>query len=337
MLIGPFDLSNRAMLIAEIGNNHEGDPALAAELADAAIESGADAIKFQILDPVRLVNRSETARIEQLTRYRLAPDVLDRIAEKVRSQGRLFMASVFDCATLSAVGGGLDAIKIASGDLDFDPLLEVAAGTGKPIILSTGMATEVEIQRSVGVIALALPAGITLADQLAVLHCVSLYPTPPERANLAAISRLKAILPLTIGYSDHTLGLDAAMAAVALGARIVEKHFTLDKTRASFRDHALSAEPAEFAQLARFMHSFDAMMGDGRRDAVVWDAATRAVARRSAVAARDLAAGVELVAGDLDYVRPAGGTSPADARNLIGRTLKSAVTAHQRLTSEDVV
>ena len=239
MLIGPFDLSNRAMLIAEIGNNHEGDPALAAELADAAIESGADAIKFQILDPVRLVNRSETARIEQLTRYRLAPDVLDRIAEKVRSQGRLFMASVFDCATLSAVGGGLDAIKIASGDLDFDPLLEVAAGTGKPIILSTGMATEVEIQRSVGVIALALPAGITLADQLAVLHCVSLYPTPPERANLAAISRLKAILPLTIGYSDHTLGLDAAMAAVALGARIVEKHFTLDKTRASFRDHAL--------------------------------------------------------------------------------------------------
>src|SRR6185503_15333412 len=123
----------------------------------------------------------------------------------------------------------LDAIKIASGDLDFDPMLEFAASSGRPVVLSTGMSTMEEIVRAVEVFKAALPRGDSVVDRLAVLHCVSLYPTPLEQANLNAIPIIAKRLGLTTGYSDHTLGIEAAMVALALGARVIEKHFTLDK------------------------------------------------------------------------------------------------------------
>jgi N-acetylneuraminate synthase/N,N'-diacetyllegionaminate synthase len=336
VIIGTHDTAQRPLLIAEIGNNHEGDASAALELADAAVEAGADAVKVQIIDPARVVNISQTERIAQLTRFRLEPEVFREMARRVRKRGRLFMASVFDCTALSLMHQELDAIKIASGDLDFDPLLEIAAESGRPIILSTGMSTMEEIVRAVGVIGARSGASAALADRLAVLHCVSLYPTPVEQANLAAIPQIAARLGITVGYSDHTLGTDAALVALALGARIIEKHFTLDKKRSSFRDHALSAEPQELARLAAAMRTFDAMLGTGGRDEVTADAATRAVARRSVVAARELARGTTLQAEDLDYVRPAGGVPPSQTNTLLGRRLRRAVAQHELIKQTDV-
>lgn len=336
MIIGSYDTARRPLLIAEIGNNHEGDPGHAMELAEAAMASGADAVKAQIIDPARLVNVAQAERIAQLTRFRLGHDVFLKMAERVRALGGLFLASVFDCQTLAAVQGDLDAIKIASGDLDFDPLLEVAAASGRPIILSTGMSTMAEIVHAVDVIGTRVGAHAPLAQRLAVLHCVSRYPTPLEQANLRAIPRLAAALPVTIGYSDHTLGIEAAVAAMALGARIIEKHFTLDKNRSSFRDHALSAEPAEFARLAGLVRASDAMLGDGVRDAAMPDAETRAVARRSIVAARSLPQGTTLSAADLDYVRPAGGISPTEAASLLGRRLRRPLGQHEVIRRTDL-
>jgi N,N'-diacetyllegionaminate synthase len=336
MIIGSYDTARRPLLIAEIGNNHEGDPQFAFELAEAAVEAGADAVKVQVIDPLRLVNASQTERIAQLTRFRLGQDVFMEIARRVRRRGGLFFASVFDCETLAEMGGELDAIKIASGDINFDPLLRTAAAAGRPVILSTGMARMDEIVRAVGVIADALPPSHVLAQQLAVLHCVSLYPTSLERANLGAIPTIAARLGLTVGYSDHTLGTEAALVAVALGARIIEKHFTLDKARSSFRDHALSAEPEELARLARAIHAFDAMLGSGTRDEAAEDVGARAAARRSIVAAHALDRGTTLEADHLDYVRPAAGLPPPDAGKLLGRRLRRPLARHELIQQSDV-
>jgi N,N'-diacetyllegionaminate synthase len=337
MKIGSFDLANRPFLIAEIGNNHEGNPDVALKLVDAAVEAGADAVKVQLINPVRLVNRSEQQRIAQLSRFRLEREVFLEMARRVRARGTLFMASAFDCDTLREWAGDLDAIKIASGDLDFDPMLQVAAKSGKPVVLSTGMSTLLEIERAVGVFSAALPAGVAAKDRLAVLHCVSLYPTPLAQANLSAIAELRNRLGLTTGYSDHTLGVIAATMALGLGARVIEKHFTLDKAYSEFRDHALSAEPAEFAILAQAVRSCTQMVGRGFVDGELADAATRAVARRGIVAAREIAAGATIVADDLDYVRPATGFPPSAAAAVIGRRARHPLAVHQVIREEDLV
>ncbi len=335
MKIAEFDTNVRPLLIAEIGNNHEGDGVLALEMAEAAMEAGAGAVKIQIINPVHLVNRSQTDRIAQLERYRLPLDVFIEIGCRVRAKGGLFMASAFDLASLEAIMPHLDAVKIASGDLNFFPLLDRAAAGGKPVILSTGMATLNEIREAVTRLSRVLPAGRTARDLLAILHCVSLYPTPPDKANLAAIRTLREEFDITIGYSDHTLGIEAAVASLALGGRIIEKHFTLDKTRTTFRDHALSADPRDMKVLAESLGRLDAMLGFGDRGEDMPDLETRMAARRSIVAAKDLLAGAVLGAGDMDFVRPGDGLPPADIERLIGRRLRHTLAAHEQLRESD--
>jgi N,N'-diacetyllegionaminate synthase len=336
MIIGNVNLGRRPMLIAEIGNNHEGDADLALCLADAAAEAGADAVKVQIIDPVRLVNRSEEQRIAQLTRYRLPREVFLEIGRRLRARGRLFMASVFDCDSLEAFAPDLDAIKIASGDLSFDPLLEVAARSGKPIILSTGMSSLVEIRHAIEVIARHVPDRSGLAQRLALLHCVSLYPTPLEQADLRGMQILKAEFGLPVGYSDHTLGIGAALVAVGLGAVAIEKHFTLDKNLSAFRDHALSAVPEEFAQLAEVCRVYERMLGDGRRDGELADAGTRDVARRGIVTRRAIAEGETITLADLDFVRPAKGFQPTEFDRVVGKRARTALAVHHIIGSGDL-
>lgn len=336
MIIGTIDLSKRPLLIAEIGNNHEGDAEVALRLADAAADAGADAVKVQIIDPVRLVNRSEEQRIAQLTKYRLPREVFLEMGKRLRAKGCLFMASVFDCESLAAWAPELDAIKIASGDLSFDPLLEVAAKSGKQIILSTGMSSLVEIEHAVNVISRKFPKNADLADNLALLHCVSLYPTPLDQANLRGIQTLMSSFGLPVGYSDHTLGIGAALVAVGLGAKVIEKHFTLDKKFSSFRDHALSAEPAEFAQLAEACRAFENMLGDGRRDNELADAATRAAARRGIVTRRAFAAGEVITAADIDFVRPEKGFAPTDIEKVVGKRARTALSVHHVILAGDL-
>jgi N-acetylneuraminate synthase/N,N'-diacetyllegionaminate synthase len=328
MIIGGHDLNRQRLLIAEIGNNHEGDPQLALELVAAAAEAGVDAIKVQVIDPLRLVNRSQTERIAQLTRFRLPLAVLAQMAEAARARGVLFLASAFDTDSLTALAPLIAAVKIASGDLDFTPLLVCAAGLGKPILLSTGMATLAEVRTAVETIAAHRPAGDALAEQLVLLHCVSLYPAPLAEANLRAIATLREAFGLTVGYSDHTLGTEAAVAALALGARVIEKHFTLDKRRTTFRDHALSADPEDMARLAAAVHAYEAMLGGGAKEPSAAELEMAGAARRSIVAARDLPAGTQLSAADLDCVRPRNGMLPAAAASLIGRRLRAPLQRH---------
>lgn len=335
MKIKNRDLTRERILIAEIGNNHEGDSKLALELAHAAVESGADVVKVQLINPERLVNISQTQRIEQLTRFRLPMQTFEEMAQIARAKGALFMASAFDVDSLEEINPLLDGIKIASGDLDFHPLLIKAASLNKPMILSTGMSTLKEIKTSVDVIASSLNSGL-LADQLALLHCVSLYPASLADANLNVIQTLQKEFNLTVGYSDHTLGIEAAIASLSLGARIIEKHFTLDKTRTTFRDHSLSADPADMRRLADAIHQYDAMLGSGEKNISEAETSMGEVARRSIVAAKDLSAGIILSESDFDCIRPRNGLAPYEISSLIGKKLKTSLKRHDVFLKEHV-
>ena len=335
MKIGNRDLTRERILIAEIGNNHEGDSRLAIELAHAAVESGADVVKVQLINPERLVNISQTQRIEQLNRFRLPMQTFEEMAKIAHAKGAYFMASAFDVDSLEEINPLVDGIKIASGDMDFHPLLVKAASLNKPLILSTGMHTLKEIKTSVGLIASSLNSGL-LTEHLALLHCVSLYPVSLADANLKVIQTLQKEFNLTVGYSDHALGIEAAIASLSLGTRMIEKHFTLDKTRTTFRDHALSADPADMRRLADVIHQYDAMLGSGEKNVSEAEASMSEVARRSIVAAKDLSAGVFLKESDFDCIRPRNGLPPSDISFLVGKKLKTSLKRHDVFLKEHV-
>ena len=336
MKIGHNDTDQRPLLIAEIGNNHEGDPAQALALVDAAVAAGVDAVKIQVIDPPRLVNVAQAERIAQLTRFGLTDEVIAEMARRTRAGGAWFMASAFDTGSLARVLPYCDAIKVASGDLNFHPLLAAAAATGKPVVLSTGMATLEEIRAAVEVVAAHVGPGAKLRDRLALLHCVSLYPTAPEQANLAAMRTLEQSFALTTGYSDHTLGIEVALIALGLGAKMIEKHFTLDKTRTGFRDHALSADPADMRRLATAVRACAEIFGDGRRGEEIADRPMASAVRRSIVTMRDLPAGAVLGDADVDFVRPGSGIAPSEMSSLRGRTLRRALPRHAVIAQEDL-
>jgi N-acetylneuraminate synthase/N,N'-diacetyllegionaminate synthase len=336
MKFGKLDTDHEVLLIAEIGNNHEGDSRAAAALVDRALDCGAHIVKFQLIEPERLVSADQTERVRQLSRFKLPISVYQDMARRVRARGGMFMASAFDVDTLAAILPTLDAVKIASGDLDFDPLIALAAKSGKPVVLSTGMATLPEIEHAVATFRAALPAGAHLEERLALLHCVSLYPTQAEQANLRGIATLHERFGLVTGYSDHVMGIDVAVMALGAGARIVEKHFTLDKNTSSFRDHALAADPGELARLAALVRQAGGILGEGTKDESIADRASARAVRRSVVAARSLPEGAVLLAADLDFLRPASGLPPTRVAELLGRRLRRALRRHELIRLEDV-
>jgi len=329
MQIGPVDTGREVAIIAEIGNNHEGDFALARELVEAAAGAGAHAVKFQAIDPAELIHPDETARLAQLERFRFTPEQFAELAALAHSLEVGFVCSAFSLQAVDWLAPFTDVLKVASGDNDYADLLERMGATGRPVIVSSGMTEVAGLSRAERLVA---QAG---APEVAVLHCVSAYPTPSAAARLATIPVLAAELDCTVGYSDHTLGVEACLTAVALGARILEKHMTLRHDYSEFRDHQLSAEPAELRELVERVAEVETLIGQPRDAAVLpEEEAVAAAARRSAVAARDLPEGHVLGAEDVRFLRPAGPIGPADA--LAGRTVKRAVRGGERLQEGDL-
>ncbi len=334
MKIGTVDLDRDVLVIAEIGNNHEGNLDLAEELIGLAARAGAQAVKFQTIIPERLVAPDQVQRLAQLRRFQLDAAAHRRLAATAAREGVMFMSTPFALAAVDLLDPLVPAFKIASGDNDFVPLLEAVAATAKPVILSTGMtdlagaaAARAAIER--------IWRLQSVAPGLVLLHCASVYPATPADANLRAITALAA-LGCPVGYSDHTLGIEAAAAAVALGARVIEKHFTRSKTQSEFRDHALSAEPDELRRLVERAREVGACLGDGIKRPVASEAATAIAARRSICAARDLPQGHVLRFADLDWLRPAGGLPPGSESQILGRALKTALTAGARISPDQV-
>jgi N-acetylneuraminate synthase/N,N'-diacetyllegionaminate synthase len=333
MKIGSFDTAEKVMIIAEVGNNHEGSYARAEEMIGRAVEAGADMVKFQSFVPERWVTADQTARLEMLRRFQFSRAQFEALAETTRKAGVQFLCTPFDLETAAWLAPLVPAVKIASADNDWTALLRQVAATGKPIILSTGMAGLADVTRARDLIRgewrkLGMEGG-----GLVLLHCVVSYPTPAETANLLAINTL-AGLGETIGYSDHTMGVDAAVAAVAMGARVVEKHFTLDKNQSDFRDHKLSADPQELAELVRRIRLVESMRGSGEKAVLAVEEPAFNAVRRGVYAARDLPKGAVLSESDVVYLRPRVGLSPADIDRRMGQALTLPVAAGAPLTEE---
>lgn len=328
MRLGPVDLDARVAVIAEIGNNHEGDLDVARELVDAAAEAGCDAVKLQALTASGLVGPADPARVAQLRSYELGVEGYRDLCRRGRALGMAVGVTPLEIGMIDALGGEVDFWKVASGDNDHMPMLDRLAGAGPPVLISCGGTDLAGMRDAVERLG---------GSEVCVLHCVSAYPTPDEDANLRAIPVLAEALGRTIGYSDHTLGIAAAPLAAALGARAIEKHITLDRTRTTFRDHALSADPADMAALVGAVRRAVAMLGDGDPGVRASEAGSLPGMRRSVCVARDLPAGHVLAEGDLTWLRPGGGIAPGDEGVLLGRALARDVAAGTPVVPADLV
>lgn len=335
MRIGAVDLERDVLVVAEIGNNHEGRLDVARELVLRAAEAGAGAVKFQTLKARLLVRPTDTARLAQLEAFELSHDDFHELAELAHASGLLFLSTPFDLGSAAFLGTFADALKVASGDNDFPALLEAVAATGKPVVLPAGMTDLEGIRRSKAIVEHAW-AKLGIEQELAVLQCVSAYPTPPERANLAVIPLLAAELGCTVGYSDHTVGVEACVVATTLGARILEKHFTLDHDFSSYRDHRLSAEPVELRELVRRVEETRRLLGRPEKVVQEEELPVAAAARRSIVAAADLPRGHTLRMENLTWLRPRDGLAPGDEPKLLERRLKRDVSFGEPILLSDV-
>ena len=331
MRIANHDLDEKIFIVAEIGNNHEGNFDVACRMLEAAADAGVDAVKFQTFQTKLFTSNADPARFERLKKFELTQDQFTQLAQLARKRGVLFFSTPLDLVSARFLEPLVDVFKVASGDNDFLPLIAQLAATGKPMIISTGLADLAHLER---VAAFAREHGAE--GRLAFLHCVCAYPAPPEDVNLRAISMLAERLGCPIGWSDHTLGSEACIAAAAIGARILEKHFTLDKNFSAFRDHQLSADPAEMKYIVESVRKVEKLLGTPVKRVQPSEEANLRPARRSIAAATALPRGHQLRAEDLMWVRPAVGLPPGQEQRLLARTLSRDIAAGEAITEQDV-
>lgn len=329
-------------IIAEIGVNHNGELALAKELIAAAVEAGADAVKFQTFRLASLVlpgaakaeyqerQTGSGSQAEMLAALELSNEDFRQLREECDRLGVDFLSTAFDSDSLrDVVALEPKALKWPSGEIDNVPLLRQAAKTGLPIILSTGMADLVEIEAALSVL------DASSSGPVAILQCVSQYPAPMAEQNLAAIPAMARQFGRVTGFSDHTDTLWAAIAARALGMAILEKHLTLDRGMAG-PDHKASIEPDAFAEMVAAIRAVETSLGDGIKRPMPSELSTRAVARKSLVYTCSLEAGTVLEASHLTALRPGDGLSPANIDAMLGRPLNRAVALHDQAALADV-
>lgn len=359
-------MTDRCFIIAEAGVNHDGSSARALELADAAHACGADAVKYQTFRTDRLTTRraatcayQETAtggqrsQQDMLRALELSDLEFHHLARHCQAIGIEFMSTAFDPDSLDFLvhETGIRRVKIPSGELVNPLLLLRAARTGLPVILSTGMATLDEVATALGVLAhglLGLPGlprpaaaaeaalsaegAALLARRVTLLHCVSDYPAPPHDSNLRAMASMRDRFALPVGLSDHTEGTCVAVAAVALGATVLEKHFTLDRTLPG-PDHRASLDVAGLARLVEEARIVESALGDGIKAPRPSEAANIAAIRGSLVAARPIRAGEVLDEGNVTVKRPGDGLGPMRLLDLAGRPAGRDYATDEQITS----
>ena len=335
MVIGSQAIADwsRCFVIAEAGVNHNGDIGRARELVEVAADAKADAVKFQTFRTRSLVTaQAETAeyqraataektQTEMLRKLELRDEDFAELAALARARGIIFLSTAFDLESLDLLDSlGVPAFKVPSGELTNHPFLEAIARKGKPMLVSTGMAEMREVEDALSVINAAENGDVAL------LHCVSEYPAAPESANLRAMETMRKAFGVPVGYSDHTLGLDVALAAAALGAAVLEKHFTLDRALPG-PDHAASLEPPELSDLVQSVRTIQSALGTGIKTPTAGERKVAAAARRSLVVGRDVEAGEELTSDVLTLLRPGTGLPPSAASSVIGRRARVRIQA----------
>lgn len=332
---------HRTFIIAEAGVNHNGSPELARKLVLAAKEAGADAVKFQTFKTENLVTRqaekaayqkatsgADESQFEMLKRLEM-PDALHYELRDYCNELEIeFMSTPFDEGRADfLIELGMRRFKIPSGEITNFPFLRHVAAKGLPMIISTGMSFLDEVAAAIDVIRKAGNPPLT------VLHCVSNYPAPPETVNLRAMITMREELGVPTGFSDHTMGIEVSVAAVALGATVIEKHFTMDRTLPG-PDHTASLEPQEFAAMVCAIRNVELALGDGVKRPAASEMQTLPLARKGLVAARNIPAGAILTDADIAIKRPASGLPPSSHSAVMGRKSLGEISEGTPLTFE---
>ncbi len=339
--IGP---NQTTFIIAEAGVNHNGSLEMARQLVEVAVQAGANAVKFQTFKAERVVSpqapkaayQLETtdeaeSQLDMVKRLELSFDAFRELFAYCQQQGILFMSTPFDEESADFLADlGVPAFKIPSGEITNLSFLAHVARKGKPMIVSTGMAYLDEVRTAVSTIEK------TGNRDLVLLHCVSNYPANPADANLRAMITMAEAFDVPVGYSDHTLGIEVSLAAVALGACAIEKHFTLDRNLPG-PDHRASVEPDELTALVRGIRKVEAALGHGRKEPAASEIKMTAVARRSLVAAREIPVGSTITEGLIAIRRPGTGLPPAMLGQVLGRKAKQDIPAGTLLSLEMLV
>ena len=326
-------MSEKTIIIAEAGVNHNGDKKLAKKLIDAAANAGVDYVKFQTFKAEKLVTKSLSkadyqkdntgnadSQFNMLKKLELSETDHDELKNYATRKGVSFFSTAFDLDSIKHLKSlGLEHAKIPSGEITNLPYLRAISKNFKKIILSTGMAELFEVQDALNAL---LDCG-TDKENITVLHCTTDYPTAMKDVNLKAMLHIQNEFGVQIGYSDHTLGIEVPIAAVALGARVIEKHFTLSRTMDG-PDHAASLEPNELKEMVTAIRNVEvAISGSGIKEPVQAELKNRAVARKSIVAAKEIKQGDVLTEENLTVKRSGNGISPMKWDNVVGTIAKS--------------
>ena len=316
------------LIIAEAGVNHNGDMQMARHLIDAAAEAGADLVKFQTFRADRLVTTSakkaayqmattaaEESQHEMIRRLELSEAMHEELIANCHQRKIEFFSTAFDLESLDYLMGlGMPRIKVPSGEITNLPYLRKVGGFGKEVILSTGMSNLGEIEAAID----ALEKSGTSRGRIIVLHCNTEYPVPMLEVNLRAMRSIGETFGVKVGFSDHTEGIEIATAAVALGATVIEKHFTLDRSLPG-PDHRASIEPGELGRMIRSIRNVEAAMGDGVKRPSASEEKNRPVVRKSLVASRHIAKGEAFSGDNISAKRPGTGISPMRFDEVLGR------------------
>lgn len=322
-------------IIAEIGVNHEGSISKALNLLTLAAQTGVKYVKFQSYTPERYVSGFDQERLLRIKKFALSEQEFLEISNLANSLGISFLSTPLTEDWVEKLNPICPAFKIASGDITFKLVIKAAAKTGKPLIISTGAATLEEIDQAVNWVKEEVGAD-SLKNRLVLMHCVSAYPAPIDQANILSIPFLKERYGLKVGYSNHVKGLSACLAAVALGADLVEVHFTDCKEGREFRDHELSFDKHDLKEFIRIAGEIRQSLGTYSKEVQNCEKEIIPMIRKGIVAARDLKKGAVLSINDLSFARPATEFSSNDIEKLVGFTLKSDIDKGFLITKESI-
>ena len=316
---------NDLFIIAEIGVNHEGNILEGKKLIRLAKKGGADAVKLQVYTPWRYSCSDDKERLERLKKFYISKDDFLSLKEEAEKHNIILFSSMLSEDWVDFLSQHTQILKIASGDLTFKPLIEAVAKTGKKTIMSTGSSTLKEIEEAIQWFKENSIYENDINKQLTLMHCVSSYPTPIEQANIKSIPFLKEKFNLNVGYSNHVIGMNASLAAVALGARVIELHFTDQKHDREFRDHSLSFE---FEEILRFKESaINIIKSLGKFNKMVMDVEkdNLKLIRKGLIASKDLDINHEITEDDIAYARPAKYFSSNEISLILGKKTKTII------------
>jgi len=316
-----FENLKKTFIVAEIGNNHEGSFELACKLINKAKETGVDAVKFQTFKTEDFIHPSEKKRFKILKKFELTNENFYKLSVISKKKGLKFISTPFDLKSAVFLSNLVDLFKIASGDNNYNKLIETVLKYKKPTLISTGLLNFTEILNLYKFIK---NKKFSLS-RLAFLHCVSAYPVPDNEINLLSIKFLKEKFPITVGFSDHSLGLYASVAAIVLGAKIVEKHFTIDNNFSRFRDHKISLNPHDMKKLVNSIRLIEKMLGKNEKKIQSCESKNLFSIRRSLYASRNIYKNSIININDVNILRPLYLLNPNDLKKIINNKTKTFI------------